>query len=131
MDYYSGGDLRYHYIQKVKFNEEQSSKFNSIKLEFIIACLILALEYLHTNFVIHRDLKPENIIFDKDGFVYLTDLGVSKIVEESKMIDSSGTPGYMSPETINNQDQSFTSDYFSLGVISHELMLCKVFLNNY
>lgn len=126
-NFYAGGDLRFHLLQNVKFNERQTSKFYLNKAEFIIASLILAVEYLHHNNLIHRDLKPENIIFDEKGFVYVTDFGVSQLLAaETELIDSSGTPGYMAPEVIANSNHDKTSDYFSLGVIAYELMLSKV-----
>jgi serine/threonine protein kinase len=31
--------------------------------------------------------------------------------------DTSGTPGYMSPEVMCCQDHSFSSDYYAVGVI--------------
>ncbi len=96
-------------------------------IEFIIACLITALEFLHFNLIIHRDLKPENLIFDKDGYIHIGDLGISKLLEKSKeYVDTSGTPGYMAPEAINNLQHSFASDYFSLGIILYELIMGKV-----
>lgn len=70
-DLLTGGDLRYHMKKKVKLNEE--------KLKFIVACVVAALEYMHTNGVIHRDIKPENMLLGKDGYVSLTDLGISII----------------------------------------------------
>lgn len=46
--------------------------------KFIIAEVILAIEYLHSKNIIYRDLKPENIILDDDGFIKLIDFGLSK-----------------------------------------------------
>jgi serine/threonine protein kinase len=47
-------------------------------LEFIVGCIILALEYIHANNIIHRDLKPENIVFEETGYVRITDFGVAR-----------------------------------------------------
>ena len=119
-DLMPGGDLRYWYIQKKNFSEKEC--------KFIIACVILGLEYLHSNKIIHRDLKPENILFDKKGYVHLADFGIAKKLgdePEERIEDVSGSPGYMSPETIFNQKHSYASDFFSLGVICYEMMMKK------
>ena len=119
-DLMSGGDLRYWYTQKKIFNEKEC--------KFLVVCIILALEYLHTNKIIHRDLKPENIIFDKNGYIHIVDFGIAKMLNnepEEKVIHISGTPGYMAPETMFKEKHSYTSDFFSLGVIIYEMMLKK------
>ena len=119
-DLMSGGDLRYWYTQKKIFNEKEC--------KFLVVCIILALEYLHTNKIIHRDLKPENIIFDKNGYIHIVDFGIAKMLNnepEEKVIHISGTPGYMAPETMFKEKHSYTSDFFSLGVIIYEMILKK------
>lgn len=74
----------------------------------------------------HRDIKPENIVFDHKGYPHLTDFGIAKEYRfGDSVIDSSGTPGYMAPEVINNKPHEFCVDYFALGVITYELMLGK------
>ena len=45
---------------------------------FIIAQIILSIEYIHTLKIIYRDLKPDNILISKDGYVKLIDFGLSK-----------------------------------------------------
>ena len=115
-DLMSGGDLRYWYIQKKHFNEKEC--------KFFVACMILGLEYLHSNKIIHRDLKPENILFDKNGYVHITDFGISmQLNNEEYIIHVSGSPGYMSPEAIFKEKHSYVSDFFSLGVVCYEMML--------
>ena len=119
-DLMSGGDLRYWYTQKKIFTEKEC--------KFLVVCIILALEYLHSNKIIHRDLKPENILFDKNGYIHIADFGIAKMLNnepEEKLIHVSGTPGYMAPETIFKEKHSYTSDFFSLGVIMYEMMLKK------
>lgn len=69
-------------------------------LEFFAACIITALEYIHINGIIHRDLKPENLVLDSRGYLRLTDLGIARIWNPDNAKDTSGTPGYMSPEVM-------------------------------
>ena len=68
-------------------------------LEFMVACIIVGLEYMHVNGVIHRDIKPENLVLEGNGYVRITDLGIARIFQVENSSDTSGTPGYMG--TIN------------------------------
>lgn len=43
-----------------------------------MACMILSLEYLHSKNILHRDVKPENLVFDQEGYLKLTDLGIGR-----------------------------------------------------
>jgi len=47
-------------------------------VRFILACVILGLEVLHSQGIIYYDLKPENMLVFKDGYVKLTDFGLSQ-----------------------------------------------------
>lgn len=53
----------------------------------------------------------------------ITDLGVSREWKEENYQDTSGTPGYMSPEVMCRKNHSFPADYFAVGVIAYEFML--------
>jgi len=107
IDLMAGGDLRYHIGRHKKFSEEQTSKCNlffsltaRFKLEFYIACMLLCLEYLHKNAILHRDIKPENLVFDEQGYLRVTDLGIARLWNPENSKDTSGTPGYMAPEVM-------------------------------
>ena len=41
--------------------------------------MILAIEHLHKNDIIYWDLKPENVLIGEDGYIKLTDFGLSKL----------------------------------------------------
>ena len=114
-DLLTGGDLRYHIGKKRRFNEEQT--------KFMIACMVLGLEYMHTQGVIHRDIKPENIVMEHNGYLRITDMGIAKIWRPENSQDTSGTPGYMAPEVMCRQNHTCAVDYFAVGVIGYEFML--------
>ena len=113
LDYYNGGDLRYFFQNK--------KKFNNFEIKFIITNILFSLNVLHKNGIIHRDLKPENLLFDNEGYLHLTDYGISAEIN-SNCTSSSGTLGYMAPEVILKKPQDFTVDFYSLGVITYELL---------
>jgi len=114
MDLLTGGDLRYHICKHKKFFEEQT--------KFFIACIILSLDYIHTNNILHRDLKPENLVLDSNGYMKLTDFGIAKVYKKENFRETSGTLGYMAPEVLCAQNHTIAVDYFALGVIGYELM---------
>ena len=117
IDFLSGGDLRYHCSRYRTFSEEQT--------RFFISCIILGLEHIHKNNIIHRDIKPENLVLDEKGYLRITDFGIAKINKENNSSQTSGTPGYMSPEVMRGDNHSFSADFFAIGVIGYEFMMGK------
>ena len=115
LDLLLGGDLRYHL--------NKSQIFNEIQLKFFLSCTILGLDYLHQNKIIHKDIKPENLVFDTNGYLHITDLGISKIYQEENKKENSGTPGYMAPEVLFNKNHDYSVDFFALGVIGYEIIM--------
>lgn len=123
LDYQKGGDLRYHLsTNKLRINEEQASKNESIIPGFFLACIFMSLFYIHSKNIVHRDVKPENLVFDSAGFLHLTDFGIARIRTSDMSANSSGTPGYMAPEVMSRQNHSFEADYYACGIILYEIM---------
>jgi serine/threonine protein kinase len=114
MDLLTGGDLRYHLFHQKSFNEKQS--------RFFLACVILGLEYCHSNLIIHRDIKPENVILDSFGYAHITDFGIAKMQQPNNANETSGTPGYMAPEVLFGKNHTTVVDYFAVGVMCYEFM---------
>ena len=114
--------------KQVKLNSTKKFKENflyifKIFLEFFICCILLGLEYLHSNNILHRDIKPENLVLDERGYVRITDFGIAKFYQKENYTETSGTPGYMSPEVMCAQNHTIAVDYFALGVITFEFMM--------
>ncbi|MBN1312062.1 MAG: serine/threonine protein kinase [Anaerolineae bacterium] len=82
------------------------------------------LDYAHRQGVIHRDVKPSNILLDQGGDVYITDFGISKLVEGTAQFTGSGivgTPAYISPEQGLGQPVDHRTDIYSLGVVLYQM----------
>jgi len=57
-------------------------RFSEDRAKFYAICVALALGHLHQKKIIYRDLKTENILIDSDGYIKLTDFGLSKCKNE-------------------------------------------------
>jgi len=90
--------------------------------KFYVAGTVFAFEHLHERKIVFRDLKPENLILDERGHVKLTDLGLAKQIA-GKTFSSCGTPDYFAPEIIQSKGHSFGVDWWTLGILTFELMV--------
>jgi serine/threonine protein kinase len=70
-------------------------------------------------------LKPENILLDHQGYLKITDFGLSKQGLEEKGNEKTysfcGTPEYVAPEIITGAGHDFGVDWWSL-VTSHPIV---------
>jgi len=85
--------------------------------------------FAHQRLVVHRDLKPANILVSAEGEPTLLDFGVAKMLtpvdrslSSTAPLLSAVTPAYASPEQLRGAPATTSSDVYSLGVLSYELL---------
>jgi serine/threonine protein kinase len=117
MEYVHGGETLEHYCDPVKL-----LPLNEV-ITIIYKCAA-ALDYAHKKGVIHRDIKPRNILITENHDIKITDFGIAVLPEnlDSTMVNHAGSPLYMSPEQIRDEEITPQTDIFALGIVVYELL---------
>ena len=105
-----------------KFLESRETKDmkNIYLTQFYLSFLFITLNYLNSKNICHRDLKPDNLMIDERGYIKLIDFGTS-IEIKNYTSTITGTPHYIAPEILIGKSYSFQCDYWSVGIIAHEI----------
>ncbi|CAH0389077.1 unnamed protein product [Bemisia tabaci] len=116
MEYVNGGELFFHLSRERVFSEERT--------RFYSAEIISALAYLHGEGIIYRDLKLENLLLDKEGHIKIADFGLCKedITYGRTTKTFCGTPEYLAPEVLEDNDYGRAVDWWGIGVVMYEMM---------
>ncbi|XP_014228792.1 RAC-beta serine/threonine-protein kinase-like [Trichogramma pretiosum] len=116
MEYVNGGELFFHLSRSRVFGEDRT--------RFYGAEIISALGYLHSQGIIYRDLKLENLLLDKDGHIKIADFGLCKedITYGTTTKTFCGTPEYLAPEVLEDNDYGRAVDWWGVGVVMYEMM---------
>ena len=87
--------------------------------------VIRGMHYLHTfqPMIVHRDLKSPNLLVSANFLVKVCDFGMSKIKQNTYVSSKTqaGTPEWMAPEILRNEESDEKADVYSFGVILWEL----------
>ncbi|XP_041431229.1 serine/threonine-protein kinase N3-like [Xenopus laevis] len=109
----------------VPFNDQMYFPY---PFRFYAACITLGLEAIHTKNVTHRDLKPGNLLMDEGGYLKIAEFGMSKtdIGYGDQANTMVGSPAYMAPEIVKEEEYTRAVDWWALGVIVYEMLLGTV-----
>eukprot|EP01004_Peranema_trichophorum_P003442 NODE_242_length_3166_cov_37.850477_g196_i1.p1 GENE.NODE_242_length_3166_cov_37.850477_g196_i1~~NODE_242_length_3166_cov_37.850477_g196_i1.p1 ORF type:complete len:935 (+),score=137.66 NODE_242_length_3166_cov_37.850477_g196_i1:68-2806(+) len=117
LEYVSGGSLAYileHFGPLPPSSVSQYSRH-----------ILRGLNYLHSNGVVHRDVKPANLLLDESGRCKLADFGTADHLNNIKK-SVKGTPMYMAPEALKGCEYLPSSDIWSFGLTTLQLLTARL-----
>jgi len=107
----------------------QEGRLDPLRATRIVHGVTTALAYSHAQNVVHRDIKPANILLTSDEGVKLTDFGIARMVDATRMTATAGVLGtveYMSPEQAEGKVVDERTDVYSLGVVYYRAVTGKM-----
>jgi diguanylate cyclase (GGDEF)-like protein len=135
-DYGCHGDATYYiameYLQGQTFKEiiQTGGPMQPRRVVALLKQVCAALIEAHASELVHRDLKPSNLFVTRNAlgqeFVKILDFGVVKQLtvdqEYTQAGSTLGSPLYMSPEQIRDNEIDGRSDIYSLGVVLFQML---------
>ncbi|PIA46248.1 hypothetical protein AQUCO_01500040v1 [Aquilegia coerulea] len=100
-------------------------KMNETLVRHYTKSILQGLCYVHERDYVHCDIKLQNILVCSSDDIKIADFGLAKKVGEKKGSSLFGTPLYMSPEAILQNEQETPSDIWALGCVVLEMITGK------
>jgi serine/threonine-protein kinase 24/25/MST4 len=114
MEYIDGGSVL-SFVKKHLMKEKH--------IAIVAREVLLGLQYLESIGKIHRDIKSANILLSSAGAVKLADFGASRQLTDTmtKCNTFVGSPYWMAPEVMSEDDYDGKADIWSLGITCIEM----------
>lgn len=118
MEYMDGGCL----TDVLENYQRLRRTMGEAEIAYILREVLLGLKFMHGMRRLHRDIKSDNVLVGKDGRVKLADFGFcAELTEErAKRTTCVGTPYWMAPELIRQNEYDYKVDLWSVGILALE-----------
>ena len=129
------------YCKKGDLSEFMTNNLNNLsinEIKFIIAQIVLCLEYLGTLNIIHRDIKPENFMIDKNFNLKLIDFGTAtfkgkildedsyQYIDEKKFISNTSFSESFNLSININEENNINYDFDKMSINQSLKMKSKI-----
>ncbi|KAJ4836497.1 hypothetical protein Tsubulata_035485 [Turnera subulata] len=119
LEYAAGGSLA-HRLKK------SGGSMREAEVKTHTRSILKGLRHIHARGFVHCDLKLDNILLCENGEAKIADFGLSKKAgEEVGRTEVRGTPLYMSPESVNDNQYEAPCDVWALGCAVLEMVTGK------
>jgi len=116
MEYMENGNLR-------EYLRENYQKLGLERKLLFLKQITQGLKDIHRKKLVHCDFHSGNIVVKSEYNCHITDLGLSKPVNEAETENTIyGLMPYMAPEVLKEEPYTQKSDIYSLGMIMYELI---------
>lgn len=105
-----------------RFKECKETKSENV--QSLLKSLISCISYLHFLCVYHGNIKPSNIFMDKDGKLFLSDLGLNEI-RPNDHFQLGEVVKFLSPEQLFGYEVNCKTDMWNIGCIIYYLLTQK------
>ncbi|GMN30150.1 hypothetical protein TIFTF001_002706 [Ficus carica] len=124
LEYASGGSL----ANRVKTN---GGRLSESEIRRHAKSILKGLYAIHAKGFVHCDIKLQNILVFDDGATKIADFGLAKETgEQQGKCEIRGTPLYMSPESVNENEYESPCDVWALGCAVAEMAMGKPVWNH-
>ena len=102
--------------------QNKRERMDEREIAFVLREVLLGLKFMHGMKRLHRDIKSDNVLLTEDGKVKLADFGFcAELTEERrKRTTCVGTPYWMAPELIRQNEYDYKVDLWSVGILAIE-----------
>jgi len=117
-----------HYMSKGNLREYLSKNYQQLNFENKLQQLnqiTQGLCSIHEANLIHQDFHSGNVLNDlQNNYVFslISDLGLSRPVSEAKQGKLYGVLPYVAPEILKGEPYTQSSDIYSFGIMTYELL---------
>ncbi|XP_009992299.1 PREDICTED: myosin light chain kinase 2, skeletal/cardiac muscle [Chaetura pelagica] len=118
MEFVEGGEL----FERIIDDDYQLTEVDCM---VFVRQICEGIRFMHHMCVLHLDLKPENILCAAatGHMVKIIDFGLARRYNpQEKLKVNFGTPEFLSPEVVNYEQVSYSTDMWSMGVITYMLL---------
>jgi serine/threonine protein kinase len=127
-EFLEGTNLFHHTLENVidyTYLDTMDAPTFSRSLLELIEKLATALQTIHDAGLILRDFTNNNTIITPDGQIKFIDFEMAYDVSEDVAVYG-GTPGYASPQQVENKRPTFADDHYALGALIFDALLLNV-----